>query len=352
MKNIKLKIYIPQGILNCKNLKEVITLHLLEHLISKNISKKLNISLYNTKGTVNFDYIRFDITISKSEEINIIQDIFKNLEQILQQSLRELEIEKNRILGEEKFNQYDLIRQLHQAIFIKIFKNFPQYTFGQLKNILHSITIEDILLIQKKYISYENLLIIKQRDKNKIQIFKKPYKISTPTNYLVNRNHYSIVDRSIPSSFVFILISDNDPEYLLFLKFLDKKHRNFFEENLIDKGLVYSYIQKSIYLLLDKIIFTLIIPTSRVNYLSKIYKKYFTNLFDLSSKKEFLNFKKSEIKRIKKNFFNFFEPYIIKSIFEYSKYPLKKDIFNELKYTKQQNITKNKLKLILIKINP
>jgi hypothetical protein len=149
------------------------------------------------------------------------------------------------------------------------------------------------------------------------------------------------------------LITDNDPEYLLFLKFLDKKHKNFFENSVVDKGLAYSYIQRSIYLMLDKIIFTLIIPTSKVNHLSKIYEKYFKNFFDSSSEKEFLDFKKSEIKRIKKNLFNFFEPYIIKSIFEYGKYPLKKDIFNKLvEYTKLKNITENKLKPILIKINP
>jgi hypothetical protein len=85
----KIKTYITKGIWDCKNLKEYLILHLLEHLICKNISKKLNVSLYNAKGTVNFDYIRFDVNVSKAEEINIIQDIFKNLEQILQQSLTE-----------------------------------------------------------------------------------------------------------------------------------------------------------------------------------------------------------------------------------------------------------------------
>jgi len=353
MKNFeKLKIYVPTGFLKCKHLKEIIVLHLLEHLICKNISKKLNISLYDLNGKLNLDYMNFEISISKANEIDIIQDIFKNLEQNLKQNSKELEIEKKRILEEERFIQYDTIRQVHQTLFIKIFKNFRHFTLGQLKKILRSITLDDVLFVQKKFISYENLLILGQTGKNKIRILKKPYKLNKSFNYLItNQRILFLKNKFIPSTFVFALISDNEPDYLLFLRFLDKKHRTFFETNLINKGLVYSCIQMFSYLLLGKIIFTIIIPSSKVNRLFKIYKKDFRKFLDLSFKKEFSQFKKSEIKRMKKNFFNFFEPYLIKNIFENGKYPTKKEIFNKLEKVKPKNIIGDKLKPFLIKIN-
>jgi len=80
-------IYFPKGIIHCKNYKEIICFHLLEHLIVVSLSKKFCLQIpKNIKASLVFGYIWFKFSIEDKNILkiqNFFQDIKKNIKKSL-----------------------------------------------------------------------------------------------------------------------------------------------------------------------------------------------------------------------------------------------------------------------------
>lgn len=311
------KIYFPKGIIHCKNYKEKICLHLLEHLIIHSLSKKLNLQIpKDIKGGVVFDYVWFRLFF---EEKNIlqVQNYLQNIKKNIHKSL--FFIEEKRIFEEllwRKYNLLDPIGKIEEIIFPKIF-NLTEPPFSYRSKILKTISFKDIISFIDKFFDYSEMLILEFSD-NEYKIIKKPEKsIKFDNNvlYYQKENFFKLKSKKLPSASVFAFSFSPDPKTILFINFLGKYLNSLIKEKIIFQGLAYSHFYKLYYFFLDKITILILIPSSK----SKIVFNKFNKLLkskNLFSSENFMNFKEDTSKIIKTKFFKYFEPYIIYSIFK------------------------------------
>jgi len=349
----KYKIYFPKGIIHCKNYKERIYLHILEHLIIYSLSKKFHLEI---KGSVTFGYTLFQLSIEEKDILEIKQ-FFKNIKKNIRKT--SFVIEKKRIFEEllwHRYNLLDPIRKIEEIIFSKIYKfNLTEPSFSYSSKILKTISLKDIISFVKNFFDYSEILILELSD-NEYKIIKKPEKsIKFDNNvlYYQKENFFKLKSKKLPSASIFAFSFSPDPKTILSINFLGKYLNSLIKEKIIFQGLAYSHFYKLYYFFLDKIAILILIPSSR----SKIVFNKFNNLLEsknLFSSKNFMNFKKDTSKIIKTKFFKYFEPYIIYSIYKNKNLNSLQEIIKEIKNLKIndfRNTFKKELKMYRFLLN-
>ena len=349
----KYKIYFPKGIIHCKNYKERIYLHILEHLIIYSLSKKFHLEI---KGSVMFGYTLFQLSIEEKDILEIKQ-FFKNIKKNIRKT--PFVIEKKRIFEEllwHRYNLLDPIRKIEEIIFSKIYKfNLTEPPFSYSSKILKTISLKDIISFVKNFFDYSEILILELSD-NEYKIIKKPEKsIKFDNNvlYYQKENFFKLKSKKLPSASIFTFSFSPDPKTILFINFLGKYLNSLIKEKIIFQGLAYSHFYKLYYFFLDKIAILILIPSSR----HKIIFNKFNNLLEsknLFSAENFMNFKKDTLKIIKTKFFKYFEPYIIYSIYQNKNLNSLQEIIKEIKNLKIndfRNTFKKELKMYRFLLN-
>jgi len=345
------KIYFPKGIISCKNYKEKICLHLLEHLIVNTLSKKFSLKISeNIKASINFDYIWFHLNIQE-KFISDVDNFFKNIKKNISKSA--FSIEKKRVFEELLWHKYNLIdptRKIEEIIFSKIYKfHFIEPPFNYASKILKRVNFEDVIYFIDKFFDYSEMLFLEFSD-SKFRIIKKPKKfVEFERNLFFDQriNFYKLKNRKLFQGCIFVFLLENNPTTILFSRYLDKYIDSVIKENIIFKGLAYSYFYKPFYLFLDKIIVLILIPTSKPQVVFNTFNKALNPRKFLFSE-SVINFKKDILKLIKTKFFKFFEPYIVFLIFKNQKlYPLRQTFekIRNLDFKDFKNIFEKELRM-------
>jgi hypothetical protein len=329
----KYKIYFPKGIIHCKNYKERICMHILEHLIIHILSKKFHLEI---KGSVTFGYTWFQLS-TQEKDILEIKHFFKNIKKNIRKT--PFVIEKKRIFEEllwHRYNLLDPIKKIEEIIFSKIYKfNLTEPSFSYSSKILKTISLKDIVSFVGNFFDYSEMLILELSD-NEYKIIKKPEKFIQFENkvlYHQKANFFKLNSKKLPPASIFVFSFHPDPKTILFINFLGKYLNPFIKEKIILHGLAYSHFYQSYYFFLDKITILILIPSSR----PKILFNKFDNLLkskNLFSAENFMNFKKDTSKIIKTKFFKYFEPYIIYSIYQNKNLNSFQKVFKEIKNLK------------------
>jgi hypothetical protein len=329
----KYKIYFPKGIIHCKNYKEIIYLHLLEHLIIHSLSKKFHLEI---KGSVTFGYTWFQLSTQEKDFLKISQ-FFKNIKKnILKKSFV---IEKKRIFEEllwHRYNLLDPVKKIEEIIFSKIYNfNLTEPSFSYGSKILKTISLKDIISFVENFFDYSEILILELSD-NEYKIIKKPeksIKFDNKVSYNQKKNFFKLKGKKLPSASIFVFSFLPDPKTILFINFLGKYLNSFIKEKIISAGLAYSYFYRSYYFFLDKIIILILIPSSRPRIILKIFNKLLKT-GNLLFYKSFVDFKKDISKIVKTKFFKYFEPYVVYSIYQNKSLYSSQKVFKKIKNLK------------------
>jgi hypothetical protein len=343
----KYKIYFPKGIIHCKNYKERIYLHLLEHLTIYSLSKKFHLEI---KGSVTFGYTWFQLSTQEKDILKISQ-FFKNIKKnILKKSFV---IEKKRIFEEllwYRYNLLDPIRKIYEIILSKIYKfNFIEPSFSYSSKILKTTSLKDIVSFVENFFDYSEMIVL-EISNNEYKIIKKPEKFIKFDNkvlYHQKKNFFKLKGKKLPSASIFVFSFPPDPKTILFINFLGKYLNSFIKEKIISAGLAYSYFYRLYYFFLDKIIILILIPSSKPQIIFQIFNK-FLKTGNLLFYKSFMDFKKDISKIVKTKFFKYFEPYIVYSIYQNKSLYSPQKVLREIKNLKIQDFQSTFKKELII----
>ncbi len=332
----KYKIYFPKGIIHCKNYKERIYLHILEHLIIHSLSKKFRLEI---KGSVTFGYTWFQLS-TQEKDILEIKQFFKNIKKNIRKT--PFVIEKKRIFEEllwHRYNLLDTVKKIEEIIFSKIYNfNLTEPSFSYSSKILKTISLKDIVSFVQNFFDYSEILILELSD-NEYKIIKKPeksIKFENKALYHQKANFFKLNNKKLPPASIFVFSFPPDPKKILFINFLGKYLNSFIKEKIISPGLAYSYFYRSYYFFLDKIIILILIPSSRPRIILKIFNKLLKT-GNLLFYKSFVDFKKDMSKIVKTKFFKYFEPYVVYSIYQNESLYSPQKVLREIKNLKIQD---------------
>jgi hypothetical protein len=343
----KYKIYFPKGIIHCKNYKERIYLHILEHLIIHSLNKKFHLKI---EGSVTFGYTWLQLS-TQEKDILEIKQFFKNIKKNIRKT--PFVIEKKRIFEEllwHRYNLLDPIKKIEEIIFSKIYKfNLTEPSFSYSSKILKTISLKDIVSFVENFFDYSEMLILELLD-NEYKIIKKPEKsIKFDNNVLWNQKtiFFKLKGKKLPSASIFVFSFPPDPKTILFINFLGKYLNSFIKEKIISTGLAYSYFYRSYYFFLDKIIILILIPSSRPKIILQIFNKLLKT-GNLLFYKSFVDFKKDISKIVKTKFFKYFEPYVVYSIYQNKSLYSSQKVLGEIKNLKIQDFQSTFKKELII----
>lgn len=188
LKVTTLNIYYPYGILNCQDLKDAVCLHLLEHLICRNLSKIFKVNVFDDiKGSILPGYIRFVLKINE-DNLGQLIDYFRNIEiNVNKINKADFLCEKRRLKEEEYINRKDWRSQIEKPMLAKIFnKDLINYKSSEYLKALDKVKLDEAINLSQTFFDEKNFFIFSyQNDKPKV--IKEIDK-----NFVLNDNFLSV----------------------------------------------------------------------------------------------------------------------------------------------------------------
>ena len=362
MNKRKIAIIYPKGTLHCNTLLEIVSLHLLEHLIYFDLKKKLGIHLLDRNsliGGISSGYLGFGLEYFKRKDLNFLKEYFSNLLGNLKKiKYKTFLIEKRRIIEEEKFYTYDWYRELERLIFSKILnKEILNYKIEDYINISKNLSFKYVLDFAKKFFDENKFLIIASSGE-KIKIVKNTDKNFILEDDIVNfkKDKLIIKTKKSLSYFIYLYTVDISFEHIFLYDLLLRQNivEEFITKNIVfGKGLAYSYLFSKTFYFLQTLRDFLIIPTTKPSKVKQEFKNFSKKEIYQKIAQKFENLKKEELKKAKTDFFRKFKPAIIKYCLINKKPPNKKEILKKLSKLKIENFRNflfNDLKTTAIEI--
>lgn len=331
---MKLDFYYPFGILDCKNLKEKICLHLIEHIFVNNLIKSLDLNLENISAGIAFDHIGINLNI-EFKKVKSATEFFRNFN-INKIRSKDFELQKNRVIEEEELLSLDLVRNTRSCIMNMILNNNSAgYNKEEVIEIIKKTRFEEIRNFYENIYDFEKSLIISLGKDVKLI---KQSSLKTLENVEIKSLPKKIIRKGpIPKSFLYLIYIEPSLSDIFLTRILTQKLEDFIKEEIIlEKGLAYSYFFKPLYPLFSKLFYFFLVPSTQPN---KIMKKFlfFKKSINLSDKyvqeekEKFLNKKINEILKISR-------PAIIWSALKNNKVLNSKDLINTIKNVNSNHI--------------